>query len=97
LPDIESPVVYGIYAILHLPDILELPNPFTLDFLPETIIGHPYFGGKVDWDEKFERGGFSPVAGLIFADILFLEYQFESFDRIAINESKIIAGIRFEY
>lgn len=97
LPDIERPIAYGIYAIYHLPEILEIPNPISLGFLPERISGHPYFGGKYDWDERFEQSAVSPIAGFVLADILFIEYQFESFDRTQIGESKLIMGIRIEF
>ena len=97
LPDVEKPVAYGIYALYHLPEILELPNPISLDFLPETISGHPYFGGKFDFDDKFEESMLSPIAGFILADILFIEYQFESFDRTQIGENKLMMGVRVEF
>ncbi len=96
LPDMESPVAWGVYGIFHLPK-LEVPNPVVADFLPETISGRPYFGAKVDIDFNIDQSMTSPIAGIVFNDILFLEYQFESIDRQAIGESKIIFGLRIKF
>lgn len=96
LPDQEKPVSWGVYGVYHLPK-LEVPNPIVADFLPEIISGKPYFGAKVDIDFELEKGNVSPIAGIVFADLIFIEYQFESIDRTAIGESKLIFGLRIEY
>lgn len=97
LPDQEKPEFWGVYAIYHLPECVKFSNPIVLDFLPETIRGCPYFGGKVDMDFNLNRSKISPIAGIVFADVIFVEYQFESIDRTAINESKIIFGLRIKF
>ena len=96
LPDREKPVVWGVYGIYHLPE-LEVPNPIVADFLPKTISGRPYFGAKIDIDFNVDQSMTSPIAGIVFNGILFLEYQFESIDRQAIGESKIIFGIWIKF
>ncbi len=96
LPDQEKPILWGVYGIYNLPKI-EVPNPIVADFLPKTIIGMPYFGAKVDIDFNFDQSMTSPIAGMVFNNILFLEYQFASIDRQAKNESKIIFGLRIEF
>lgn len=96
-PDIEKPEIWGVYGIYHLPEIVQFPNPIALDFLPETIGGRPYFGGKVDIDSELDQGGFSFISGIVFNDILFLEYQMEAIDRNSYNESKIIFGLRISF
>ena len=101
LPDIEKPVAYGLYAVYHGPEVLEVPNPLT--FFSERISGHPYGGGKFDVDARFEEGMLSPIVGFIFAGddesgiSAFIEYQPESFDRTQIGESKIMIGGRYEF
>lgn len=93
LPDRERPVSWGIYGLFHLPEI-EVPNPIVMDFLPETISGRPYFGAKIDFDFVVDQSMTSPVAGIVFNDLLFFEYQFSSIDRTSIGESKILFGLR---
>ena len=96
LPDREKPVVWGVYGVFHLPK-LEVPNPIVAEFLPETISGSPYFGAKIDIDFNVDQSMTSPIAGVVFNDLLFLEYQFDSIDRVAIGESKLIFGLRIEF
>lgn len=98
-PDSESPEIYGIYGVYTLPECIQLPNPIVLDFLPETIGGCPYFGGKVDVDFSRNKGSASLIAGIVFEKILFLEYQFQSFDRqnTTNGDSKLIFGIKFKW
>lgn len=97
LPDQEKPEIWGIYAIYYLPEIVQFPNPIELDFLPKVIGGRPYFGGKADIDFDIEKASVSPIAGIVFNKVIFIEYQFESFDREAISESKLVGGLRIEY
>lgn len=96
-PDQELPEIWGVYGVYHLPDIVQFPCPFNLEFLPETIKGRPYFGGKVEIDCDLNEGTVSPIAGIVFEKILFIEYQFQSFDRTALGESKILLGLRIEF
>ena len=96
-PDREMPEIWGAYAVYHLPEVVQFPNPIALEFLPKEIGGRPYFGGKVEIDSELDQSSFSPIAGVIFADILFVEYQFESIDRTAKGESKIIFGLRISF
>jgi len=96
-PDREMPEIWGVYAIYHLPDILQIPNPIDVDFLPEIISGKPYVGGKLDIDFEIDKGSVSPIVGIVFNKVLFFEYQFESFDRVILGESKIVFGLRFEF
>lgn len=82
-PDRERPEIWGVYGVYHLPEI---------------IAGRPYLGGKLDIDFNLHKvGEVSPIAGIVFVDILFIEYQFESFDRKAKGESKIVFGLRIEF
>lgn len=97
LPDREEPEIWGLYALYHLPELVNFPNPILVDFLPETITGSPYFGGKLDIDFDDNVTDISPVAGIILMDVLFIEYQFESIDRESRQESKLIFGLRIKY
>jgi len=97
LPDREEPEIWGLYALYHLPEIVNVPNPILVDFLPETITGAPYLGGKLDIDFNDDSTDISPVAGIVLMDVLFIEYQFESIDRESRQESKLLFGIRIEF
>lgn len=96
-PDQESPRIWGMYGIYHLPEIVQFPNPIILDFLPDTIGGRPYFGGKLDIDFDIDKARVSLIAGIVFEDILFIEYNFESIDSNAYNDSKILFGLRIRF
>lgn len=96
-PDREWPQLWGVYALYHLPEIIEFDNPIVLDFLPETIKGAPYFGYKLDIDFEADKARGSLIGGIIFEDILFLEYQLDSTDRTATNASKLIFGIKIRW
>lgn len=96
-PDRERPEIWGMYGIYSFPEILEVPNPIVMEFLPETISGRPYLGGKVDIDFSGDKSRASPIAGIVFEDIFFIEYQFDSIDRDIANDSKLIFGIRIDY
>ena len=96
-PDQETPEIWGMYGIYHLPEIVQFPNPIILDFLPETIGGRPYFGGKLDIDFDIDKARVSLIAGIVFEDILFIEYDFESIDRSSYNDSKILFGLRIRF
>jgi len=97
LPDREEPEIWGLYALYHLPEIVNLPNPIVVDFLPETITATPYLGGKLDINFDYKAADISPVAGLMLNKVLFIEYQFESIDRESYQESKLIFGLRIEF
>ncbi len=97
-PDQDSPKMWGIYGIYHLPEIVQFRNPLVLDFLPEEIGGRPYFGGKVEIDFDIDKSSVSPIAGIVFEDIFFIEYQFDSFDRQRNGDSKAIwFGLRIKW
>jgi len=96
-PDQEAPEIWGMYGIYHLPEIVQFPNPIILEFLPETIKGKPYFGGKLDIDFEIDKARVSIIAGIVFEDILFIEYNFESIDRSSYNDSKILFGLRIRF
>ena len=97
LPDREEPEIWGIYALYHLPEIVNVPNPIVVDFLPEIITGTPYLGGKLDIDFDDEVTDISPVAGIVLMDVLFIEYQFEAIDRESKQESKVLFGLRIKF
>jgi len=97
LPDREEPEIWGIYALYHLPEIVNVPNPIVVDFLPEIITGTPYLGGKLDIDFDDEVTDISPVAGILLMDVLFIEYQFEYIDRESRQESKVLFGLRIKF
>ena len=70
-PDNIYDEVFGAYGLYKFPDMVEIPNPISVEFLPETISGTPYLGGKVDSD----GGQTILMAGIEFENTLFMEYQ----------------------
>lgn len=88
----EEPRFLGMYFVRHLPDVIEVSNPLAMSWLPETLVGSPYFGAKLEMDIQVDKTIFTPVAGIII-DPFFIEHRFESFDGV----STTIVGIRFEF
>ncbi len=78
----------GIYAIHHFPDLVEFRNPFMVDFLPDTITGSAYLGGKIDYDLDTHNSKTDPIAGVIFEDTLFIEHSLDG---------NSFLGLRFKY
>lgn len=97
-PDDSGPRVMGLYGVHHFPEPVEFRNPLILDFMPETLEGKPYIGGKFDVNFDTNETLIGPVAGIIFEDVLFLEYQFQSFGPGTTSaSSKVLFGLRFEF
>jgi len=48
----DTPQVAGVYALLHYPDPIELPNPFAaiIPGIPDVLHGHAYGGGSFGVD-----------------------------------------------
>lgn len=63
----------GIYAVHHFPDLVEFRNPLMVDFLPETLSGAAYFGGKIDHDVQVNTTETNLIAGVILEDTVFFE------------------------
>ncbi len=91
-------IALGLYGVYRFPQTAEFRNPLILDFLPETIEGRPYIGGKFDINLDTNKSSVAPVAGIVFQDILFLEYQFQSFspDSASVS-SKVVFGLRIKF
>ena len=79
----ENSEVFGAYGIYKFPDLVEIPNPLKLDFLPETLSGTPYSGYRIDIDG--ERSRF--IAGVEVNNTVFFEYQ----------ETYITAGLKRKF
>lgn len=73
----SGPRVLGLYALHHFPEKVEFRNPLILDFLPETLFGTAYLGGKLDVNLDTNNTSLTPVAGVIFADTLFIEQSLD--------------------
>jgi hypothetical protein len=65
----------GIYAVHHFPDLVEFRNPFAdiVSFLPPTLSGAAYFGGKIDHDVQVNTTETNLIAGVILEDTVFFE------------------------
>jgi len=74
-----EPVTMGFFGLRHFPEIIKIPNPILIEFLPEEISGTPYVGGKIIFDLDSNQSNLSPVAGILFEDIFFMEYRYKGF------------------
>jgi len=97
-PNDSEPKVWGIYGIHYFANTVEFRNPLILDFLPEIFEGKSYIGGKLDVNFDIDDTSIGPVAGIVFEDVLFIEYQFQSFDQGSTSVSnKILFGLHFKF
>lgn len=87
-PSDSEPKVLGLYGVHHFPDIVEFRNPLIVDFLPETLKGKAYLGGKLDINCITDETTVGPVAGVIFENTLFFETSVDK---------PILFGLRFEF
>lgn len=97
-PNDESPRVFGAYGVYHFPELVSFNNPLMLDFLPDNISGRPYLGAKVDLNRTSNSTFVSPIAGIVFQEVLFIEYQFRAFgDQNIEGADNIIFGLRIKF
>ena len=97
-PSDSEPRVLGLYGVHHFPEPIVFRNPLILDFLPKELKAKSYLGGKLDVTFDTDDVSIDPVAGIVFEDIFFLEYQLQSFSQDSSSMiSKILFGLRMEF
>lgn len=84
----NEPRVVGLYGVHHFPEPVKFRNPLIVDFLPETLEGTAYLGGRLDVDLEMGETSMEPIAGIIFEDTLFFE---TSLDR------PVLFGLRIKF
>ncbi len=90
--DETEPQVIGLFGIRYLPEVLQIPNPIVLDWLPETLKGRPYLGARIERSLRVDTTIFSPLAG-IDIDPFFIEHRFNTFGSM----STTVIGVRFKF
>ena len=98
-PSTDFPQVWGVYSLYHFDNVVSIPQPIPLDWLPKTIDAEPYIGGLVDIDKTGTMVG--PVAGLEIQGILTVEYQYRNYggilDDFSDNEHRVIFGTHYRF
>lgn len=74
-PDGDNSEVFGAYGMYKFSDMVEIPNPIPMDFLPEMLKGTPYIGGKVDG----EGGSSLLIAGIEIENALYMEFHQDNY------------------
>lgn len=69
-PDGKSTEIFGAYGMYKFGEV-ETPNPLPMEFLPETLKGIPYIGGKVDTDGNNTM----LFGGMEINNTIFMEYR----------------------
>ena len=88
-----EPRTIAVYAIRHEPNFIQIPNPFAgVEGWPEIIEGNPYWGARIFRDLDLKTSGFSPLAGIRFEGLFFIEGQLN-----ATEPSAIMAGIQRDF
>jgi len=101
-PKEDAPQVWGVYGIYKWDNIVEIPNPILLDFLPEKFEAYPYIGARVGVNLDNDGTYSGAIAGLIIQEIFFAEFQYTDFgwklsDSPDTDESKLVVGLRIEF
>lgn len=97
----DSPQVWGAYGLYKFTDIIQIPNPLPLEWLPKTLNGTPYIGMQVGLNLNSKGTFVGPVAGITIQDILVIEYQYTNFDwqleNSGVDSHKIMMGFLFKF
>lgn len=80
-PDGDNSEVFGAYGMYKFPDTVEIPNPIPMAFLPETLKGTPYIGGKVNG----EGGSSLLIAGIEIGNTLYMEFDQDNYYTIGLK------------
>jgi hypothetical protein len=96
-----EPQVVGAYGLIKWTDVVVIPNPMPLDFLPKELHGTPYLGIRAGLNLMNENGTFAgPFAGIIVEKVLVFEYQFNTNfgnQLDGVEENKVVMGFRFQF
>ena len=96
----EVPQVWAGYGLYKFPDVVQIPNPIALDWLPKTLSGTAYVGAHAGFNLD-TQGAFSGLlAGIIVEKVIVFEWQYIKADYELApvdNENKFIIGIVFRF
>jgi len=100
-PSDDPPQVWGAYGLYIWPDVFEVPNPVSFDWLPEKIKANAYLGAQVGLNLDNDASFAGPIAGLEFEKVFVMEYQFRAVDNDMeqdLNDEHILLwGIRVRF
>lgn len=97
----DPPQTFGTYAIYEFDQILDVNSPIDAGFLPETFTGKPYLGGQIGLNVDGDGTYSSIMAGVLFNEIFFVEYQYRAYDeeieQFLKDDNKIMFGVRIKF
>lgn len=98
-PDNNHPQIWGAYGLYFFPDLVEIQNPLPVLFLPEKFVGKGYFGLQIGVNFDNDNTFAVPVAGILFNEVLSLEYQYydNEFRRSLEDEHVLKLAVRFRF
>lgn len=73
--------VFGAYGLYKFPETVDMPNPIPMSFLPETLKGTPYIGGRV----RSEGGNSLLIAGIEIGNTLYMEFDQDNYYTIGLK------------
>jgi len=88
--DVQSIFAIGPYAAYHFPDLIDIDNPFDVEWMPEKLIGEPFLRLSYLFDTKGKGTSVAPMIGVRVFDTFSLSYQ-----RILFNGSTAENGGQF--
>ena len=96
-PDqIQSAFAVGPYGILHFPELINVPNPFDVAWLGDTLIGEPFIGFSYLFDLDGKGTSINPFIGARVFDLLALTYEYQTFQGSSAADGGKI-GISLQY
>lgn len=96
----DVPGVVGAYGIYKFPDIVQIPNPIPFEWLPAQFAGTAYFGIHAGLDLTNEGTFVGPIAGVIFNDVMVIEYTYVMSDyalEAVDGDHRIMLGLKFDF
>lgn len=100
-PNYDPPTIFGVYGLFKIADVVEIPNPIHLEWLPKTFTASPYIGGQITIEIEDRSSMVGPVAGVIIQDIITVEYQYRNYGQllgeIMQDEHRVLFGLRYAF
>ena len=96
--DIQSTFALGPYGAYHFPDLIDIPNPIDVEWLPDTLAGEPFvfLSYLIDLDGK--GATIAPGVGIRLLDLFALSWEYSFYKGIpADDEGRIGLSVKYEF
>jgi hypothetical protein len=78
--DVQSNFAVGPYGVFHMPGLIEIDNPFGVDWLPDKLAGDPFVGVSYLFDVDGKGTSIKPVIGVRIFGIFAVKYEYSFYN-----------------